>query len=164
MITRVGIGYDIHQLVKARQLVLGGVHIPYSKGLLGHSDADCLIHAVIDALLGAAKLRDIGRLFPDTDPAYKDISSIALLKQVYKLLSSRKFRVCNIDSVIVAQEPKILKFRSQMEKNIASALRIPVACVSVKAKTNEHLDSVGAGLAIACHAVALVGSAKKRGI
>ncbi len=164
MNTRVGIGYDIHKLVEGRPLVLGGVHIPHGKGLLGHSDADCLIHAVIDAVLGAVKFGDIGQLFPDTDPAYKDISSIALLKQVYKLLLRQKLRVCNIDSVIVAQEPKMLKFRSQMEKNIASALGIPAACVSVKAKTNEHLDSVGAGSAIACHAIASVGPAKKRGI
>ena len=132
---RIGQGYDVHKLVQGRDLILGGVNIPYEKGLLGHSDADVLVHAVMDALLGAAALGDIGQHFPDTDPAYKGISSIELLKKVGELLDGEGYVVENIDATIIAQRPKLAQFRPQMAANIADALHLDVSRVSVKATT-----------------------------
>lgn len=137
---RIGQGYDVHKLVQGRDLILGGVNIPYEKGLLGHSDADVLVHAVMDALLGAAALGDIGQHFPDTDPAYKGISSIELLKKVGELLDGKGYVVENIDATIIAQRPKLAQFRPQMAANIADALHLDVSRVSVKATTEEGLD------------------------
>ena len=134
---RIGQGYDVHKLVQGRDLILGGVNIPYEKGLLGHSDADVLVHAVMDALLGAAALGDIGQHFPDTDPAYKGISSIELLKKVGELLDGKGYVVENIDATIIAQRPKLAQYRPQMAANIADALHLDVSRVSVKATTEE---------------------------
>ena len=136
---RIGQGYDVHKLVQGRDLILGGVNIPYEKGLLGHSDADVLVHAVMDALLGAAALGDIGQHFPDTDPAYKGISSIELLKKVGELLDGEGYVVENIDATIIAQRPKLAQYRPQMAANIADALHLDVSRVSVKATTEEGL-------------------------
>ena len=138
---RIGQGYDVHKLVQGRDLILGGVNIPYEKGLLGHSDADVLVHAVMDALLGAAALGDIGQHFPDTDPAYKGISSIELLKKVGELLDGEGYVVENIDATIIAQRPKLAQFRPQMAANIADALHLDVSRVSVKATTEEGLQN-----------------------
>ena len=153
---RVGIGYDVHRTVKNRKLILGGVEIPFEFGLEGHSDADVLIHAIIDALLGAAALGDIGTHFPDTDPKYKNISSIELLKNTHKILVDNMFQIVDIDSTIIAERPKLLPYIQNMRKNIASALDINIEQISVKAKTNEGLDSIGRGEAIAAIAVAMV--------
>ena len=136
---RIGQGYDVHKLVQGRDLILGGVNIPYEKGLLGHSDADVLVHAVMDALLGAAALGDIGQHFPDTDPAYKGISSIELLKKVGELLDGEGYVVENIDATIIAQRPKLAQFRPQMAANIADALHLDVSRVSVKALSLIHI-------------------------
>ena len=155
---RIGMGYDVHRLVENRDLILGGVKIPYEKGLLGHSDADVLIHAVMDALLGAAALGDIGKHFPDTDPAYKGISSIALLKEVGKILQENGYLIENIDSTVIAQRPKLLPYRPQMAKNIADALGIEPDQVSVKATTEEGLGFTGAGEGISAQAIALLSS------
>jgi len=153
---RIGIGYDVHRLVEDRKLILGGVEIPYEKGLLGHSDADVLVHAVMDALLGAAALGDIGQHFPDNDPQYKGISSILLLEKVGELLRKSGYTVGNIDSIIVAQRPKLLPYRPQMAENMAKALGIPVSAVSVKATTEERLGFTGEKLGISAHAVCLL--------
>ena len=153
---RVGIGYDIHRTVKNRKLILGGVEIPFEFGLEGHSDADVLIHAIIDALLGAAALGDIGTHFPDTDPKYENISSIQLLKYTHKILVDNMFQIVDIDSTIIAERPKLLPYIQNMRENIASALDINIEQISVKAKTNEGLDSIGRGEAIAAIAVAMV--------
>lgn len=153
---RIGIGYDVHRLVEDRKLILGGVEIPYEKGLLGHSDADVLVHAVMDALLGAAALGDIGQHFPDNDPQYKDISSILLLEKVGQLLNEKGYRVVNIDSIVIAQKPKLLPYRPQMAENIAQALGIPVDCVSVKATTEEGMGFTGTGDGMASQAVVLL--------
>ena len=153
---RVGIGYDVHTLTKGRKLILGGVEIPYEKGLLGHSDADVLLHAVMDALLGAAALGDIGSHFPDTDPAYGGISSVKLLSMVGKLLQEKGFAVGNVDAVIIAQRPRLLPYREQMRKNIAEALGLEEGQVSVKATTEEGLGFTGRGEGIAAQAVALL--------
>ena len=153
---RIGIGYDVHRLVVDRKLILGGVEIPYEKGLLGHSDADVLVHAVMDALLGAAALGDIGQHFPDTDPEYKGISSIHLLEKVGELLKEKGYTVGNIDSIIVAQRPKLLPYRPQMAENMAKALGISVDRVSVKATTEEGLNFTGSGEGMAAQAVALL--------
>ena len=153
---RTGIGYDIHRFKKGRKLVLGGVHIPFAKGLDGHSDADCLLHAVCDALLGAAGLGDIGEHFPNTDPAYKGISSIVLLRKVRDLLNKKGFRIGNVDSVIVAQEPHLQKFKDDMAGNIGAALGIKKTCVCVKATTPEKLGSLGQSRGIACWATVLI--------
>ena len=142
---RIGQGYDVHKLVQGRDLILGGVNIPYEKGLLGHSDADVLVHAVMDALLGAAALGDIGQHFPDTDPAYKGISSIELLKKVGELLDGEGYVVENIDATIIAQRPKLAQFRPQMAANIADALHLDVSRVRVKATTEEGLGFTGNG-------------------
>ena len=153
---RIGHGYDVHRLTEGRALILGGVEIPYEKGLLGHSDADVLTHAVMDALLGAAALGDIGKLFPDSDAAYKGISSIELLKRVKARLAEAGFEAVNLDATILAQAPKLAPYRDEMRGNIACALDIPVSRVSVKATTEEGLGFTGSGGGIAAHAVALL--------
>ena len=149
---RVGIGYDVHRLVEGRKLILGGVEIPYELGLDGHSDADVILHAVKDAMLGAAALGDIGRHFPDTDGQYKGISSIELLKRVNTIIASKGFSVNNIDAVIIAQKPRLANFIPQMTINIASALNIDVDLVNVKATTTERLGFCGRGEGIAAEA------------
>lgn len=153
---RVGFGYDIHRLVSGRKLFLGGIEIPYSKGLLGHSDGDALLHAVCDALLGAINAGDIGEHFSDSDPAYKDIRSEDLLKKTAAILRSKHYAIENIDTVVVAEEPKLSDFKNRIAENIAAILEIPGDCVSVKAKTNEGLDAVGKREAIVCYAVVLL--------
>ena len=153
---RIGMGYDVHCLVEDRELILGGVKIPYEKGLLGHSDADVLLHAVMDALLGAAALGDIGIHFPDSDPAYKGISSLKLLSYMGKLLEEKCYIIGNIDATIIAQRPKLLPYREQMRKNIADALHISVDQVNVKATTEEGLGFTGKGEGISAQAVALL--------
>ena len=157
---RIGHGYDVHRLTEGRALILGGVEIPYEKGLLGHSDADVLTHAVMDALLGAAALGDIGKLFPDSDAAYKGISSIELLKRVKERLAEAGFETVNLDATILAQAPKLAPYRDEMRGNIACALGIPVSRVSVKATTEEGLGFTGSGEGIAAHAVALLEQAE----
>lgn len=153
---RVGHGYDVHRLATGRALVLGGVTVPYDRGLDGHSDADVLVHAVMDALLGAAAAGDIGKLFPDSDEAFRGISSIELLRRVKLHLDSISFAVVNIDATIVAQEPKLSPYREDMRQNIADALGVDVAQVSVKATTEERLGFTGSGEGIAAHAVVLI--------
>ena len=158
ILMRIGQGYDVHRLVEGRKLILGGVEIPYEKGLLGHSDADVLLHAVMDALLGAAALGDIGQHFPDSDERYKGISSVELLKEVGKILQENGYRIENIDSTVIAQRPKLLPYRPQMAKNIADALGIEPDQVSVKATTEEGLGFTGAGEGISAQAIALLSS------
>ena len=153
---RIGHGYDVHRLTEGRRLVLGGVDVPYDRGLLGHSDADVLTHAVIDALCGAAKLGDIGRLFPDSDPAYAGISSLELLRQVAALLRAGGWAVVNIDATLIAQAPKVGPYRREMEANLAAALGVEADRVNVKATTEEHLGFTGDGSGMAAHAVALL--------
>lgn len=153
---RIGHGYDVHRLVEGRPLILGGVTVPYEKGLLGHSDADVLTHAVMDALLGAAGLPDIGNLFPDNDKAFFNISSIYLLQKVAEKLQEAGVAVVNIDATLVAQAPKIAPYRLEMRQNIASALGIALDQVGVKATTEEHLGFTGDGSGMAAHAVVLV--------
>jgi len=152
---RIGFGYDSHRLTAGRRLVLGGKEIPHEKGLLGHSDADVLIHAVCDAILGAVGAGDIGRQFPDTDPAYRDISSLVLLERVRALAAARGYQVCNVDSTIVLEKPKLAPHLPAMAENIAGVLRISSASVSVKAKTNEGMGLVGAGEGAVAFAVVL---------
>ena len=142
---RVGMGYDVHRLVEGRKLILGGVEIPYEKGLLGHSDADVLIHAIMDALLGAAALGDIGKHFPDTDPQYKGISSVELLKHVAKLLDENNYVIENIDATVIAQRPKLRPYMEEMTKNIAGALGIEENRLNLKATTEEGLGFTGTG-------------------
>ncbi len=153
---RIGHGYDVHRLTEGRKLILGGVNIPYEKGLLGHSDADVLLHAISDALLGAAALGDIGKHFPPDDPQFLDADSVELLKQVKKLISDRGYTVGNVDATIIAQKPKLLPFIEQMRNNIAEALSVSVDQISVKATTEEKLGFTGSGDGIAAHAVALI--------
>lgn len=153
---RIGHGYDVHRLAEGRKLILGGVDIPFEKGLLGHSDADVLTHAVMDALLGAAALGDIGGHFPDSDAAYKGADSLALAREVAKLLRVQNYRVGNVDATILAQAPKLAPHIPQMRENLALALGIPVDAVSVKATTEEHLGFTGTGEGIAAHAVCLI--------
>lgn len=153
---RIGHGYDVHRLVEGRPCILGGVTIPYEKGLLGHSDADVLVHAIMDALLGAAALGDIGQLFPDNNPAYENADSLVLLEQVGIVLSQAGLRVSNIDATILAQAPKMAPHILQMRKNIASALSIDSGQVSVKATTEEGLGFTGSGEGIVAHAVCLI--------
>ncbi len=150
---RIGTGYDVHRLVPGRKLVMGGVEIPYEKGLLGHSDADVLLHAICDALLGAAALGDIGRHFPDSSPKYKDVSSLELLREVGRLLSAGGYRVNNIDSTIVAEKPKMAPHITGMVANIAAALNTRESAVNVKATTTEGLGFAGKGEGIAAYAV-----------
>jgi len=153
---RIGMGYDVHRYEKDRKMILGGVEIPYELGLLGHSDADVLVHAVMDALLGAAALGDIGQHFPDTDPQYKGISSILLLEHVGRLLKEHNYKIGNIDATIIAQRPKLAAYRPQMAENIAKALGIEVNQVSVKATTEEGLGFTGRMEGMAAQAIALL--------
>ncbi len=153
---RIGHGYDVHRLVEGRDLILGGVKIPYEKGLLGHSDADVLLHAVSDALLGAAGLGDIGRHFPDTDPKYKGADSLELLRQVYRKISEKGYRVGNIDVTMIAQRPKLKDYIPQMQANIAAAVGTAPDRVNVKATTEEKLGFTGTGEGMSCHAVCLL--------
>ena len=153
---RIGHGYDVHRLVEDRKLILGGVEVPYEKGLLGHSDADVLLHAVMDAVLGAAALGDIGQHFPDTDPAYKGADSLALTREVAKIIAQHGYKVGNIDATILCQRPKLAPHIPAMRQNIADAFGLPLDAVSVKVTTEEHLGFTGEGLGIAAHAVALI--------
>ena len=153
---RIGHGYDVHRLVSGRDLILGGVKIPYGLGLEGHSDADVLLHAVMDALLGAAALRDIGYHFPDTDPTYKGADSRKLLEAVGQKLTAAGYRVGNIDVTMIAQKPKLKDYIPQMTQNVARTLEIPVERVNVKATTEEHLGFTGSGEGMCCHAVCLL--------
>ena len=156
---RIGHGYDVHKFAENRDLIIGGVNIPYEKGLLGHSDADVLMHAVCDALLGAAALGDIGKHFPDTDPKFKGIDSMLLLKKVAELLKENGYKIINIDSTVLAQRPKLAPYILKMRENISDALGVDVDFVSVKATTEEGLGFTGAGLGIAAHAVCLIDNA-----
>lgn len=151
---RIGMGYDVHRLTEGRDLILGGVKIPYEKGLLGHSDADVLLHAIMDALLGAAALGDIGRHFPDTDPKYKGASSIRLLEHVGELIENELYVIGNIDATIIAQRPKMAPHIGQMRENVAKALKIDVSQVNIKATTEEGLGFTGTGEGISSQAVA----------
>ena len=153
---RVGLGYDIHKLVEGRPLIIGGIEIPYEKGLLGHSDADVLIHAIIDAMLGALALSDIGTHFPDTDPKYKGISSVELLKNVIGLIHEKGYVINNIDSNIILQEPKMKPHIPNMVKNLSEIMGIDVSQLSIKAKTNEQMDAVGEKFAIEANAVVML--------
>lgn len=153
---RIGMGYDVHKLVENRELILGGVKIPYRLGLLGHSDADVLLHAIMDSLLGAAALGDIGKHFPDTDSKYKGISSIELLKHVGNLLSKHNFKIGNIDATIIAQKPKMAPHILKMRENIAYALNISIDQINVKATTEEGLGFTGEGLGISSQAICLL--------
>lgn len=153
---RVGIGYDIHRLVEGRPLFIGGIEIPYFKGLYGHSDADVLIHALCDALLGASSEGDIGEHFPDTDPAYRGISSTELLLKILDFLKKKKIKIINVDVIIIAEEPKFLLFKGEIRQKLAALLKLKEEDVNVKAKTNEGLDAIGRKEAIAAYAVAAV--------
>ena len=153
---RSGIGYDVHRLVAGRKLVLGGTDIPYEKGLLGHSDADVLVHSVCDALLGAAGLGDIGLHFPDSDPKYKNISSLTLLAQTNVMVREKGFSICNIDTIIFAEAPKIGPYRKSMQENLAAAVNIDPDCVNIKATTTEGLGTIGKGEGIGAMCVVLI--------
>ena len=153
---RVGHGYDVHRLVEGRALILGGVTVPFDRGLLGHSDADVLTHAVMDALLGAAALGDIGKLFPDSDAAYAGADSIALLERVTALLREHGWQVGNVDATVVAQAPRLAPYVPEMRRRLAEAMGLDVDCVSVKATTEERLGFTGSGEGMAAHAVALI--------
>jgi len=153
---RIGHGYDVHRLVEGRKLILGGVEVPFEKGLLGHSDADVLAHAVMDAVLGAAALGDIGQHFPDNDPAYSGADSLKLARRVAEILKEHGFRIENIDATLLCQRPKLAPHIPAMRRNLADAFGLPVDAVSVKATTEEHLGFTGEGLGIAAHAVALI--------
>ena len=153
---RIGHGYDVHRLVENRKLILGGVEIPYEKGLLGHSDADVLAHAIADALLGAAALGDIGTLFPDNDPAYAGADSLVLLAKVVERIHQDGFNIGNIDATVLAQTPKLRPYIDDMRRKLAAACSLPVECVSVKATTEEGLGFTGSGEGIAAHAVCLL--------
>lgn len=153
---RIGLGYDIHTLCEGRDLIIGGVKITHEKGLMGHSDADVLIHAIIDGMLGAAAMSDIGTLFPDTDKKYKDIDSTLLLSQVYEKIQEIGYGIVNIDSNIIAQEPKMMPYIPKMREALDKVLKIGQHNISIKAKTNEKMDAVGQKLAIEAHAVVLL--------
>ena len=153
---KIGIGYDLHRLEENRDLIIGGVKIPYEKGLLGHSDADVLVHAIIDALLGALALPDIGTLFPDTDEKFKGADSIELLKQVYKMIREKGYLINNLDTNIIAQAPKMMPYIPEMKKVLSSVLELDIEDISIKAKTKEHLDAVGEKRAIEAQAVVMV--------
>ena len=153
---RIGLGYDIHKLTEGRDLIIGGVKITHEKGLLGHSDADVLIHAIIDAILGALALADIGTLFPDTDELYKDADSTILLRDVYQLINDKKYAIENIDSNIIAQQPKMMPYIPKMKEVLCQILSVEPERISIKAKTNEKMDAVGQELAIEAHAVVLL--------
>ena len=153
---RIGQGYDVHALVSERKLILGGVHVPYEKGLLGHSVADALLHALPDALLGAAGLNDIGQLFPDTDPQFKDMDSRILLRAALQKVQAAGFHIGNVDATIICQKPKLAEYLPEMVRNIAADLSVTLSHVNLKAKTNESLGHLGRGEGIAVHAVALL--------
>ena len=153
---RIGHGYDVHKLVEGRRLILGGVDIPYEKGLLGHSDADVLLHAISDSLLGAAALGDIGKHFPDTDEAYKNADSLVLLSRVNEIINSAGYKVSNVDATVIAQAPKLAMHIEQMRKNIANALSVNFDDISVKATTEERLGFTGRGEGISAHAVCII--------
>lgn len=153
---RIGHGYDVHKLVEGRKLILGGVDIPYEKGLLGHSDADVLLHAIMDSLLGACAMGDIGRIFPDTDIKYKDADSILLLKEVCNVIYEKKYKISNIDATVIAQAPKLKPYINQMVINIANTCGIDLDCVNVKATTEEHLGFTGRKEGISAHSVCIV--------
>ena len=153
---RIGHGYDVHRLTEGRKLILGGVEIPYEKGLLGHSDADVLTHAVMDALLGAAGLGDIGRHFPDNDDRFLGADSLLLLKEVCRLLSVKGYRIGHVDVTVIAQRPKLMQFIPEMRRNLAGVMNVDEDAVNVKATTEEKLGFTGEGLGIAAHAVALI--------
>ena len=153
---KIGFGYDAHRLVEGRKLILAGVEVPYEKGLLGHSDADVIAHALADALLGAGKLGDIGAHFPDTDPKYKNADSLVLLSEVAKLLSGNRFKILDVDCCLLAENPKISPYRAQMRENLANALGLEVNSVGLKATTTEQMGFVGSGEGMAAYAVALI--------
>ena len=153
---RIGMGYDVHKLVEGRPLILGGVEIPYEKGLLGHSDADCLVHAIMDSLLGAAAMGDIGKHFPDTDPKYKGADSMILLKEVAEMLDKENYIIGNIDATIIAQQPKMSPHIETMRQRIADTLNIEIGRVNIKATTEEGLGFTGEGLGISCQSIALL--------
>lgn len=157
---RIGHGYDVHKLVEKRPLILGGVEIPHEKGLLGHSDADVLLHAIMDAILGAAALGDIGQLFPDSSVEFEGISSLVLLRNVAERVAEAGYAIVNIDATVLAQSPKLAPYRQQMRGNISEALKIPADCISVKATTEEGLGFTGEKLGIAAHAIALLEKVK----
>ena len=159
---RIGLGYDIHTLCQGRDLIIGGVKITHEKGLMGHSDADVLIHAIIDAMLGALALSDIGTLFPDTDKKYKDADSTILLKHVHEKILESGYEIVNIDSNIIAQEPKMMPYIPKMRETLDRVLKIGQENISIKAKTNEKMDAVGQKLAIEAHAVVLLESKERR--
>lgn len=156
MSLRIGHGYDVHRLLRGRKLIIGGVDIPFEAGLDGHSDADVLLHAIADALLGAAALGDIGKHFPDTDPEFLNADSLVLLNKVAELIKNEGYSVSNIDSTVIAQRPKLSGYIDQMRRNIAGAVGADISCISVKATTEEKLGFTGQGLAIASHAVCLI--------
>lgn len=153
---RIGIGYDIHKLTENRDLILGGIKIPFELGLLGHSDADVLLHAIIDAIFGALALGDIGQHFPDTDENYKNANSMELLKKACQILHDKGYKIINIDSNIICQKPKLANYINSMRENIANSIKIDISQISIKAKTNEGLDSVGNSLGISTNAVVLI--------
>ena len=153
---KIGQGYDIHRLIFGRDLILGGVKIPYEKGLFGHSDADVLIHAIIDSIFGAMNIGDIGEHFPDNDPQYKGISSLELLRHTAKLLDNNGYKIVNIDSTVICEKPKLLPYKDDMKKNISNALSISPDLISIKAKTKEKSDSTGEGLSIEAMSVCLI--------
>ncbi|HIS54314.1 TPA: 2-C-methyl-D-erythritol 2,4-cyclodiphosphate synthase [Candidatus Galligastranaerophilus gallistercoris] len=153
---KIGQGYDIHRLIFGRDLILGGVKIPYEKGLSGHSDADVLIHAIIDSIFGAMNIGDIGEHFPDNDPQYKGISSLELLRHTAKLLDNNGYKIINIDSTVICEKPKLLPYKDDMKKNISNALSISPDLISIKAKTKEKSDSTGEGLSIEAMSVCLI--------
>ena len=153
---RIGHGYDVHKLTENRRLVLGGVEIPYEKGLLGHSDADVLLHAISDALLGAAALGDIGKHFPDTDPSFKDADSRVLLRRVIALISDKGYKVGNIDATVIAQAPKLASYIETMRENVAADCNTSLDCINIKATTEERLGFTGSGEGIAAHAVCVI--------
>ena len=155
---RIGHGYDVHKLVEGRRLIMGGVEIPYEKGLLGHSDADVLLHAISDALLGAAALGDIGKLFPDTDPQFKGADSLVLMKEVYRNIKDMGYRVVNVDATIIAQRPKMRGYIDSMRENIAKVLECDIRDINVKATTEEGMGFTGEGMGISAHAVCLIDS------
>ena len=153
---RIGHGYDVHKLVEGRKLIMGGVEIPYEKGLLGHSDADVLLHAISDALLGAAALGDIGKLFPDTDPQFKGADSLVLMAEVYRCVKEKGYKVVNVDATIIAQRPKMRPNIDAMRSNIAKTLGVDIDCINVKATTEEGMGFTGEGMGISAHAVCLI--------
>lgn len=153
---RIGHGYDVHKLVEGRKLIIGGVEIPYEKGLLGHSDADVLLHAISDALLGAAALGDIGKIFPDTDPQFKGADSLLLMKEVYRNIKDTGYRVVNVDATIIAQRPKMRGYIDSMRENIAKVLECDISDINIKATTEEGMGFTGEGMGISAHAVCLI--------